>query len=250
MKLQAVFFDFGGTLFSYREVQGRAFAPLLFEGLARLEVELEPRAAVRAYRRASAATFQDYIAKPYYLHRDLFEEIFRRFAREVGAQPSAEYLSWFYAAQRRMVYEGFALRPGCVEVLSALRGAGLHVGLVSNIDDDYLGPMLERVALQAHLDAWTSSEEARSCKPDSGIYHHALAKASAEPERCVFVGDSPEHDIAGARRLGMHTVLISDAGADTPALGAGGAAEPHHQIADLREIPDLVQRLTAEPTLR
>jgi HAD superfamily hydrolase (TIGR01509 family) len=245
MTIQAVFFDFGGTLFSYREVQGRAFLPILREGLARLQVDVDPRAAARAYRNASAATFQAYVAEPYYLHRTVFEEIFERFAREVGVEPNAEYLSWFYDTQRQMVHDGFALRPGCFEALAELRAAGLHVGLVSNIDDDYLHPMLDRVGLRAHLDAWTSSEEARSCKPDARIYHHALAKASAEAKRSVFVGDSPEHDIAGARRLGMHTILISDPGVEPPASGAGGAAEPHDHVKDLREIPALVRRLAS-----
>jgi putative hydrolase of the HAD superfamily len=245
MSVQAVFFDFGGTLFSYRDVQGRTFIPIMLEGLKRLGVEIDPREAGRAYQRASAEAFQHYFSKPYYLHRDVFEDIFRRFARGVGAEPSAEFVSWFYDAQRRMVYEGFTLRPGCVEVLDGLRASGAHIGLVSNIDDDYLGPMLERVGLRAHLDAWTSSEEAGSCKPDSGIYHLALAKAGeALPERCVFVGDSPEQDIAGARRLGMHTILISDAGVEPPASGAGSAGEPHHRIKDLREIPELVRRLS------
>ncbi len=245
MSVEAVFFDFGGTLFSYRDVQGRSFMPLMLEGLARLQVDVDPREAAHAYRRASAEAFQLYFPRPYYLHRDVFEEVFRRFARGVGAEPSAEYVSWFYDAQRRMVYEGFALRPGCVEVLGQLRASGAHVGVVSNIDDDYLGPMLERAGLPAHLDAWTSSEEARSCKPDSGIYRRALAKAgSPDPARCIFVGDSPEQDITGARRLGMHTILIADAGVEPPASGAGSAGEPHHRIKDLREIPDLVRRLT------
>lgn len=245
MSVPAVFFDFGGTLFSYREVQGRSFVPLMLEGLKRLEIEIDVREAARAYRLASAEAFQIYFPQPYYLHRDVFEETFRRFARGVGAEPSAEFVSWFYDAQRRMVYEGFTLRPGCFEVLAELRARGAHVGLVSNIDDDYLGPMLERAGLHAHLDAWTSSEEARSCKPDSAIYRCALAKAADPlPERCVFVGDSLEQDIAGARHLGMHTILISDAGVEPPASGAGSAGEPHHRIKDLREIPDLVQRLT------
>jgi HAD superfamily hydrolase (TIGR01509 family) len=246
MSVQAVFFDFGGTLFSYREVQGRSFVPIMLEGLERLRVQTELPDAGRAYRRASAEAFQVYFPQPYYLHRDVFMETFRRFALHVGGDPTDEYLSWFHEAQRRMVYEGFALRPGCFEVLAELRASGAHVGLVSNIDDDYLGPMLERAGLHAHLDSWTSSEEARSCKPDAGIYRHAIAKAGGiDPGRCVFVGDSPEQDIAGARRLGMHTILISDAGVEPPASGAGSAGEPHDRIKDLREIPALVRRLTA-----
>jgi putative hydrolase of the HAD superfamily len=125
-------------------------------------------------------------------------------------------------------------------MLERLRGAGLHVGIVSNIDDDYLLPMLARAGLESQLDAWTSSEEARSCKPHRGIYEHALRKAGATAERTVFVGDSPEHDIVGARRLGMQTILIRDDEAETPGAGAGEAAEPHYEVTALASVADLV----------
>jgi len=138
------------------------------------------------------------------------------------------------------VREGFALRAGCVEVLGALRAAGIHAGIVSNIDDDYLDPMLERAGLRAHLDAWTSSEGARSCKPHRGIFEHALAKAGARADEAVFVGDSPVHDIAGARRLGMRTILIRDGDLEVAGSTQGEIGAPHHVIEALREIPPLV----------
>ena len=40
------------------------------------------------------------------------------------------------------------------------------------------------------LDAWTSSDEAGSCKPDAAIFHLALAKAGVDPHDALFVGDS------------------------------------------------------------
>jgi HAD superfamily hydrolase (TIGR01509 family) len=240
MPARAVLFDFGGTLFSYREVQGRAFYPLLLESLERLGVRAEAREAGRAWRRASAETWRSFNARAYYLHKELFQDNFRRFALELGAQASADDLEWFHAAQRRMVHDGFALRPGCLETLDRLRGAGLHTAIVSNIDDDYLLPMLERAGgLRERLDAWTSSEAARSCKPDAAIFQQALARAGARPEEAVFVGDSPVHDIAGARRLGLLTILIRDGEAETPGIGVAEHA-PHHEVSDLREIPDLL----------
>ncbi len=233
-------FDFGGTLFSYREVQGRAFYPLLIESLARLGVRAEPREAGRAWRRASAHTWRAFNPRPYYLHKDLFQDNFRRFAAELGAEASAEDLEWFHEAQRRLVHDGFALRPGCEETLARLRAAGLHTAIVSNIDDDYLLPMLERTGLRERLDAWTSSEAARSCKPDAAIFEQALAKAGAAAEEAVFVGDSPVHDIAGARRLGLRTILIRDGEAETPGTLVGESAAPDHEVSDLREIPILL----------
>jgi HAD superfamily hydrolase (TIGR01509 family) len=240
VNVDAIFFDFGGTLFSYRGVQGRSFYPILLESLERLGVDAEPGDAGRAWRRASAEAYREHHPLDYYLHKDLFVDTFRRFALHVGGEASPADLEWYYETQRRMVVEGFALRPGCVEMLGRLRGAGLHVGIVSNIDDDYLLPMMERAELESHLDAWTSSEEARSCKPHAGIYEHALRKAGAVAERTVFVGDSPEHDIVGARRLGMRTVLIREDEVETPGAGAGEAAAPHHTVRELPEVAEWV----------
>jgi HAD superfamily hydrolase (TIGR01509 family) len=241
--VRAVFFDFGGTLFSYRNVQGRSFYPILVEALERLGVDVELRRAGRAYREASARAFAEYHPRPYYLHRDLFEETVRRFGRALGAEPSREVLDWFHERQRRLVYEGFELRPGCFEVLAGLRREGIHVAVVSNIDDDYLHPMLERSGLCERLDAWTSSEEARSCKPDAEIFRYSMRKAGVEAGESVFVGASPEHDILGARRLGMRTVLIREADAEPPGSGAGERGEPHHTIETLEELVPIVRAI-------
>jgi len=240
MRPRAVLFDFGGTLFSYREVQGRAFRPLLAEALARLGVRVAPGEVGRAWKRAAAASWREFNPRPYYLHKDLFQDNFRRFAAELGAAASPADLEWFHEAQRDLVREGFALRPGCKEMLARLRSAGLHAAIVSNIDDDYLEPMLERAGLRGSLDAWTSSEAARSCKPHAAIFELALEKAGARAEESVFVGDSRVHDVAGARRLGMRTVLIRDGEGEAPGSAEGEAGEPHHVVEDLRQIPELL----------
>ena len=240
MPPRAALFDFGGTLFSYRSVQGTAFHPLLREALGRLRLAPEPGAVGRAWRRASGDAFRAFHERPYYLHKELFQDTFRRFAALLGGEASADDLEWFHAAQRDLVVQGFELRPGCVEMLGALRSAGLHAAIVSNIDDDYLVPMLERAALGPHLDAWTSSEAARSCKPHAAIFERALELAGAKPGEAVFVGDSPEHDIAGARRLGLATILIRDGELENPGAGAGEAGAPDHVVEHLGEIPALL----------
>jgi HAD superfamily hydrolase (TIGR01509 family) len=241
MALRAVLFDFGGTLFSYRDF-GRHTFELIVEGARRLGVEAEPHAAVSAYRAASEDAFREFFPEPYYLHRDLFHETFRRFARQLGGEADAAYLDWFHAAMRQLVLERFELRPDCRETLEGLRAAGLHVGIVSNIDDDYLEPMLERTALHSCLDSWLSSERARSCKPHAAIFEQALARAGAAPGQALFVGDSPEHDVAGARALGLRTALLREAGTTPPGAGAGTAGEPHHEIERLEEVLDLALR--------
>lgn len=237
---RAVFLDFGGTLFSYRGMRSGTRA-LIGRMLERLGVEADLRTAGRAYGRANRAAFLEFTDRPFYLHRDLFYTAFRGFARSLGVEASAADLDWLYDAQRRQVLEEFQLKPGCDELVDALRRERVHVAIVSNIDDDYLLPMLERCGLSRKLDAWTSSEEARSCKPDAGIFRVALEKARVAPEQVLFVGDSREHDIAGARALGMQTVLIVEEGSPPPGARALPTAEPHREIGALEELTALLR---------
>jgi HAD superfamily hydrolase (TIGR01509 family) len=230
-----VFFDFGGTLFSYRNVGGGT-GRLIGNAVARLGVATDPVSMGMAYRDATRAAYQALQAQPYYLHRDLFADTWRRFARGLGTEPARDWLEWLIEEQRQIVTRSFELRVDCLATLEKLRGAGCHVAVVSNIDDDYLDPMIARAGLADLLHDWTSSEEASSCKPDPAIYRYACAKAGCAPEQVVFVGDSPEQDIAGARAVGMTTVLLREVGAAPPGSGVGAAGEPHFEIAELAEV--------------
>ncbi len=235
LRVAAVFFDFGGTLFSYRQVGGGT-GEVIRDAVGRLGVQIEPGRVGAAYRDAMRDAYLAVQERPYYLHRELFEDTWRRFARGLGAEPKDEWVRWLIDSQLAVVTKQFSLRDDCLETLAELRASGLRVSVVSNIDDDYLQPMIARAGLSDVLHHWTSSEEARSCKPDAGIYRYACAKAGCAPEQVLFVGDSPEQDIAGARALGMTTVLLREEGAPPPGSGVGETAVPHHHITRLSEV--------------
>lgn len=241
MSTRAVFFDFGGTLFSYRAVQGRAFRPLITEALRRMGVDRTVREVGRHYGRASAQAHNALASQDYYLHKDLFQDTLRRFALEIGAEATAEDLEWFHEAQRQLVIENFELREDCRAVLDALGERGMHRAIVSNIDDDMLLPMVERAGLERHLEAWYSSEGTRSCKPHRGIFDHALERAGVGPDESFFVGDSLEADVAGGNALGFTTVWLREPEAVAPGAGSTPAGEPDHVIENLSELLDLTR---------
>jgi putative hydrolase of the HAD superfamily len=235
MAIRAVFFDLGGTLFSYRAT--RPHFDRVLEALAREHGIEEPFDTVRAkYRAAMAAAGADYDARPYYLHRDMFRAAYLGLLRAYGREPrDAEAL---YEGQSEVGARFVALRPGVRETLAALRARGLHLGIVSNIDDDQFRAIWAQLGIGDFFHATTTSEEARSCKPDPGIYRLALTKApGVEAAEVMFVGDSPRHDFAGAKPLGMRTAWIQERPAELPA-----ALRPDHVI---REIPELVQVIGA-----
>lgn len=236
----AVFFDLGGTLFSYLPFR-KPLNELIQRAGARLGVEGDVRELRHVYNVAAGRAAEKLVGHAYYLHRDLFRETYRDFARQLTAgDPPHDFLDWFYSEQRALMIEHLELRPGCLRTLERLRSAGLGVAIVSNIDDDFLEPMVQRSGLDRHVDRWTSSEAARSCKPDAKFFWHCLELGGHAPERVLFVGDSPVHDIAGARALGMTTVLIEEEGVQPPGQEGGCAGEPHHRVQSLAELLSLV----------
>ncbi len=232
MRHRAVFFDLGGTLFSYASINAH-FDGLLTE-LARGRGLETPLGELRhAYRVAMATTMAGWASRPYYLHRDLFSEAHVQFLRSLGVEASADDPDLLASEGRVLGEPVIAPRPDAAATLAALRARGLHVSIVSNIDDDQLKTLWSRLGLGEHVDAITTSEEARSCKPDARIFQLALTKAgNPRPESVVFVGDSPWHDVAGANALGMTSVLLGAAPA--------GAPEPHHRIEALGELLAIV----------
>ena len=232
MAQRAVFFDFGGTLFSYGALRDH-FDRFLAETARRHGIEAPRDELRRAYRASMAHAFAEYVSRPFYLHRELFAAAHRGFLRELGAEAATDAGDLFYAGQSALGLARVEVRPDARETLEALRARGLHLSIVSNIDDDQFAPLFERLALGGLFDAVTTSAEARSCKPDPGIFRLALGKAgSPRPEEVVFVGDSLQHDVAGAARLGMRTVLLGRTTSGEPA--------PDHVIANLRELLEIV----------
>lgn len=239
-RVSAVFFDFGGTLFSYQGLGRGGTGSLMEQAAKRMGIEGEPHELGSAYRRASESAYRSVGASAYYLHRDLFEDTYRQFARAMGVEPPQADLDWWLVAQRELLLENFELREDCLSTLHALRERGLSLSVVSNIDDDYLHPMIEAGGLSEVLHAWTSSEEARSCKPDPQIYRYACEKAGCAAAEVLFVGDSREQDIAGATTVGMTTALLREEGARPPGEGVGAPARPDHEIDRLEELIGIV----------
>ena len=230
MRPRAVLFDFGGTLYSYRPFRVRFIA--LLRDIARThDVAADEDRLGRAYVDAMAAVARAYQGRSGYRYRDFFGDAAEAYVRALGADPQSRVRDHFYAGQTELVRALIEPRGDTREVLGALRAAGLHIGIVSNIDDDQFEPLWEAIALAPLVDAVTTSEQAGSCKPHDRIYRVALEKAGLRPCDAIFVGDSFHQDVMGARALGMTAVLLAESAPDPEQ-----AAQCDHVIGELREL--------------
>ncbi len=111
----------------------------------------------------------------------------------------------------------FTVTPGAQRLLRELRERSVARVVVSNWDVSLHG-VLADTGLAPLLDRVITSAEARVAKPDPAIF--AAALAGVVPATALHVGDSVEHDVAGALAAGMRAVLVIGDG-DPPPLPPG-----------------------------
>jgi HAD superfamily hydrolase (TIGR01458 family) len=70
------------------------------------------------------------------------------------------------------------------------------------------GPLLDAGAFAAGLEYAAQMQAEIVGKPTAAYFEAALAELDAAPGEAVMVGDDVEADIGGAKRLGMHGVLV------------------------------------------
>lgn len=114
----------------------------------------------------------------------------------------------------------FTVLPGVEPALRAWRARGTALVVVSNWDVSLHG-VLRDTGLAPLLGAVLTSAEEGVAKPDPALFTRALARAGdVDPADALHVGDSVEHDVAGARAAGMRAALVTGGGA-APAVPPG-----------------------------
>ena len=247
--IKGVFFDVGGTLYSYKAMQ-----PTMMKALekmkARLELEHDIAEVAHQYQLANKDSDRQFADKPAYLFRDYFKTTFVGFLDRIGKPQLHDHFEWFHQTQNEMLIGAMELMPDCHDTLTRLKDMGLYLAAVSNADEEQLKPLVERGRLHDWLTHWTSSEEAKSCKPDHRFFDIALKKSGLAADQVMFVGDSLEQDILGAHTAGMTTVLITEINQPAPMHIGREVPAPNFSISSLSELPGIIERLAERASLR
>lgn len=95
--------------------------------------------------------------------------------------------------------------------LAELRKAGAKVIVVSN-SEAALESLFDRLGITQHFDFIADSGKLGVEKPDPRIFQLALERCGGSAARAVHVGDTVATDVDGARRAGLHALLIDPHG--------------------------------------
>jgi HAD superfamily hydrolase (TIGR01509 family) len=103
---------------------------------------------------------------------------------------------------------GVPPRPGALELLAAVRAAGIPVGLASNSSRAFVDRALSVAQLaNGHFDVVLSAEDVDRPKPAPDLYLAACSALGAAPERSAALEDSPV-GVASALAAGLYVVAV------------------------------------------
>ena len=228
-----VLFDLGETLF---EPLPREFGERNLLTFARqVEVSESDQTVIETFAKAKARVANQFASRSFFTHHEFIATAFTACCESLGKNGSAA-ADVYATAQRDDVVENLSPRTDCFSTLYELNRRGHRLGIVSNIDDDWLTSLIDRWKLTDRVDGILSSQTARSCKPDQRIFQLACEQHACTPAQVVFVGDDEVNDIRGANDAGMTSVLYRDPSEQSIATLADHTIR---QLSDVLALPSL-----------
>lgn len=122
-----------------------------------------------------------------------------------------------------------------LEVLEALAGR-YRLGALTNGNADIF-----KTDAGEYFDFAFLAEHIGASKPAPDMFQAALDLTGVAAHNIAHVGDNPEHDIAGAQGLGIHTVWMNQGGQPWALEGPA----PDREINNLRELPAALAAIDA-----
>lgn len=105
---------------------------------------------------------------------------------------------------------GMTLHEPIIDRVRTLRDDGYKLGLITNNVREGSTTWRAMLPVDELFDVVVDSSEVGMRKPNPAIYHHALeALGGVPPEQAVFLDDSPGN-VEGAKRAGLHAILVDD----------------------------------------
>jgi putative hydrolase of the HAD superfamily len=230
--VEAVIFDWGGTLSIYADIDmedmwrlaARRLAPDREGELTARLVDVEARSWARVKTDQHSTRLPELLALA-------SDELGLDVAEAVLEEAATHHLdSWTPHIRHD---------PDAVPTLRNLRARGLKIGLLSNTHwpRTFHERFLERDDLAALIDARCYTSEMAVTKPHPDAFATVReALGVDDPAACVFVGDRRFDDVHGAKGAGMRAVLRPNA------FEPGEGGEPDAIIHRLPELLDLVDK--------
>jgi len=241
-KYKAIFFDFGGTLMC-AESDNVAHLHMMKEVIQRYNLPASPEDMVTKYNsylftKEMTLLDTDPEEKSFTPLRESTKKAFRGVLGEYNIQPSKEDFRWFGKSFIENHKKYIKLFPETLAILRKLKKTNLHVGIISDIDNDFQNFQFKVFGISETFDSITTSEEVQSYKPEPKIFQVALNKAGCQGKESIIIGDSYKKDIIGGKNMGMTTIWINKFSGDDADMDKADFV-----VKDLKEVSPILDKL-------
>lgn len=138
---------------------------------------------------------------------------------------------------RALSREHFQLFPDTLPVLEEMKAAGYPLAIVSDAQKVFTPEEIKVMGLKRFFDCVILSTHYGFRKPDPRIFAMACALLNVPPEEAVYIGNDPESDVKGARKIDMRAVLL-----DRRSKNKDSGPEADFYAVDLWEAWDWIKR--------
>jgi len=213
-KYKAIFFDFGGTLMC-TESDHVAHLHMMKEVIQKYNLSASPEDMVTKYNsflftKEMTLLDTDLKEKSFTPLRESTDMAFRGTLSQCNLESSNEDLRWFKKTFLENHKKYLKLFPETLEIIRQIRNNNsIHIGIISDIDTDFLKFQFDAFGINKLFDSITTSEEVQIYKPKAKIFQTALGKANCQGAESIMIGDSYKKDIVGGKNMGMTTIWIN-----------------------------------------
>lgn len=219
MKIKGLIFDFGFTLFSFRDVSVEKYLNCYNEGLTKsleklsdlkiLTNTLLNKEIIKTFNKKRAEYFKKSVkTKNEYRTSFIFKETFKEHdILELDDQILDELADIYHSCERNQwvpfqyTRETLKNLKNEKKVKLAVLSNHPHHGTIENL--------LSKYDLRNFFDAVVTSAEYGKRKPDPGIFQYTIKKMGLKsPEFCMICGDEYA-DISGGNRAGLKTIMCN-----------------------------------------
>jgi putative hydrolase of the HAD superfamily len=231
MTLDAVIFDWGGTLTRWHDVDFHAESLALAQAVVGAEHEVAV-SQQRLHEAGAAVWSRSRDHQRSATVADLFTE--------AGLDHDPELLTAYYEFWEPHTYTDPEVGP----LWEELRRRGLRVGVLSNTiwPRSWHEGFFRRDGVDHLIDGDVYTSEIPWTKPSAEAFRAAMAAVGVDdPARCVYVGDRLFDDVWGARNAGMRTIHVPHSRIPLDQVGHT-EGEPDAVAHRLSDIPAILDR--------
>lgn len=227
--IKTVIFDVDNTLYSYTKAHETAF--LALTGYAERELGISPEDFISLHKKTEH-DLKESMGEVAAIHNRLIRYQNMLESRQLPLYPHVlkmNSLYWDTLLKTAVPFDGVA------EVFEQLKNQKIRIGIGTDMTARVQFEKLTALGLIHYIDFLVSSEEAGKEKPDAIFFEKCIKKAGCRASECLFVGDSLQKDVLGSERAGIHGVWYCPEETKP--------AEAVLQITDLRQLPEIMERL-------